>query len=184
MLLSVLPNYCEQFSSNQTTKSYPKVLTELYDEKYKGLNYANLLLKCDEISFAVNFTEEHAKLIFSETQKWYDFRYGRVTASVSGEVCNSRDEIPPVSLIKKYAINQNLEVWLQIGIIKTKMMPVIRLQIYVRFSCKSFCEFIWPYTESQVSLSWRISRWYSQLFVLWTSMLRDKVPFEIQRQSY
>ena len=90
VLLSVLPNYCEQFSSNQTTNSYPKVLTELYDDKYKGLNYANLLLKCDEISFAVNFTEEQAKLIFNETQKqsncqkWYDFRSGRVTASVSG----------------------------------------------------------------------------------------------------
>ena len=133
VLLSVLSNYCEQFSSNQTTKSYPKVLTELYDEKYKSLNYANLLLKCDEISFAVNFTEEQAKLIFNETQKhcncqkWYDFRSGRVTASVSGEVCNSRDEMPPVSLIKKYAINQNLEVWLQTGVIKTKMMPVISI---------------------------------------------------------
>ena len=33
VLLSVLPNCCEQFSSNQTTKSYPKVLTEFYDEK-------------------------------------------------------------------------------------------------------------------------------------------------------
>ena len=43
VLLSALPNYCEQLSSNQTTKSYPKVLTELYDEKYRGLDYANLL---------------------------------------------------------------------------------------------------------------------------------------------
>ena len=42
VLLSVLPNYCELFNRNQTTKSYPKVLTELYDEKYKSLNYANL----------------------------------------------------------------------------------------------------------------------------------------------
>ena len=128
VLLSVLPNYCEQFSSNQTTKSYPKVLTELYDEKYKGLNYSNLILKCHEISFAVNFTEEQAKLYEtqkqSNCQKWYDFRPGRVTGSVSGEVCNSRDEMLPVSLIKKYAINQNLEVWLQTGVIKMKMMPV------------------------------------------------------------
>ena len=43
VLLSALPNYCEQLSSNQTTKSYPTVLTELYDEKYRGLDYANLL---------------------------------------------------------------------------------------------------------------------------------------------
>ena len=101
VLLSVLPNYCELFSRNQTTKSYPKVLTELYDEKY-----ANLLLKCNEISFA-NYSEGQAKLIFNETQKqsncqkWYDFRSGRVAASVTGEVCNSREEMPPVSLIKK-----------------------------------------------------------------------------------
>ena len=105
--MSVLPNYCEQFSSNQSMKSNPKVLTELYDAKYKGLDYANLSLKCNEISFAANFSEEQAKLIFSETQKqsncqkWYDFRSSRVTASVSVEVCNSRYEMPPVSLIKK-----------------------------------------------------------------------------------
>ena len=107
VLLSILPNYCELFSRTQTMKSYPKVLAELYDEKYKGLSYANLLLKCNEISFTANFSEELAKLIFNETlkqsncQKWYDFRSGRVTASVSGKVCNSRDEMPPVSLIKK-----------------------------------------------------------------------------------
>ena len=107
MLLSVLPNNWELFSRNQTTKSYPKVLTNLYGEKYKRLNYANLLLKCNEISFAANFSEEQAKLIFSKTQKqsncqkWYDFRSGRVTASVSGEVCKSRDEMPLISLIKK-----------------------------------------------------------------------------------
>ena len=90
VLLSVLPKYCELFSRNQTTKSYPKVLTEFYDEKYKSLNYADLLLKRNEISFSANFCEEQAKLIFNETQKqsncqkWYDFRSGRVTASVSG----------------------------------------------------------------------------------------------------
>ena len=50
-------------------KSYPKVLTELYNEKYKSLNYAHLLLKCNEIRFAANFSEEQAKLIFNETQK-------------------------------------------------------------------------------------------------------------------
>ena len=69
MLLSALPNYYELYNRNQTTKSYPKVLTELYDEKYKSLDYANLLLKCNEISFAANVTEEQAKLIFNETQK-------------------------------------------------------------------------------------------------------------------
>ena len=79
----------------------------------RGLNYANLLFKCDKISFAVNSTEEQAKLIFNETQKqsncqkWYDFRSGRVTASVSGEVCNSRDEVTPVSLIKKICYNMS-----------------------------------------------------------------------------
>ena len=69
VLLSVLLNYCEHFSRNQTTKSYSKVLTELYGEKYRGLNYANLLMKCNEISFAANFHEEQAKLILNETQK-------------------------------------------------------------------------------------------------------------------
>ena len=65
------------------------------------------MLKCDKLSFAVNFTDKQAKLIFNKTQKqtncqkWYDFRSGRVTASVSGEVCNSSHEMPPVSLIKK-----------------------------------------------------------------------------------
>ena len=50
---------------------------------------------------------EQAKLIFNETQKqincqkWYDFRSGRGTASISGEVCNWRDEMLPVPLIKK-----------------------------------------------------------------------------------
>ena len=107
VLLSVLPNYCQQFSRNQTTKSYSKVLTELYDKTYKGLNYADLLIKCNEIRFAANFHEEHTKLIFNETQKqsncemWYDFRSGRITVSVSGEVCNSGVEMPPVFLIKK-----------------------------------------------------------------------------------
>ena len=47
VLFLVLPNYYEQFSSNQTTKIYPEVLTELYEEKYKGLIYANLLFKCN-----------------------------------------------------------------------------------------------------------------------------------------
>ena len=107
VLLSVLSNYCKQFGRNQTTESYCKVLTELYDETYKTLNYANLLLKCNEVSFAANFSVEQAKLIFNETQKqincqkWYDFRSGRGTASISGEVCNWRDEMLPVPLIKK-----------------------------------------------------------------------------------
>ena len=64
-------------------------------------------MKCNEISFAANFHEKQTKLMLNETQKqsncqeWYDFRSGRVTASDSGEVCNSRDEMPPVFLIKK-----------------------------------------------------------------------------------
>ena len=69
VLLSVLPDYFEQFHSNKTTKSYIKVLTGLYDEKYKHQTYANLLLKCDEIGFAANYSEEQAKLILDETQK-------------------------------------------------------------------------------------------------------------------
>ena len=68
-MLSVLQNYSKQFSSSQNTKSYPKKLTELYNEKCKGLIYATLLFKCDKINFASNFSEEQAKLIFNETVK-------------------------------------------------------------------------------------------------------------------
>ena len=67
--LSVLPDYFEQFNSIKTTKSYIKVLTGLYDEKYKHQTYANLLMKCDEIGFAANYSEEQTKLILDETQK-------------------------------------------------------------------------------------------------------------------
>ena len=33
-------------------------MTELYDEKNQGLNYANLLLKCNEISLTATFSKE------------------------------------------------------------------------------------------------------------------------------
>ena len=106
VLLRVLPGYCEQFST-LSGPTLPSSLLDLYSDDNRSMNYADLLTKCEEIFSSLSLTEEEAIAVNmatvnqSKSESWFQFRSGRITASVVKEVCASTPDQPPISLIKK-----------------------------------------------------------------------------------
>ena len=66
----------------------------------------------------------------SKSQKWYELRAGRITASVMKEACRTNLDIPSLSLIKKIVIELNSEALQQAGEMKTKTQPNVIFQCF------------------------------------------------------
>jgi len=107
-----LPGYSKQLV-NMSNPSLPQPLTSIFDESYKSLAYNKLLAKSEEVINSMKLTEAEVKAVFEETKEqsesetWFSYRAGRVTASLMGDVCHSKDEMPPLQLIQKVCYKSN-----------------------------------------------------------------------------
>lgn len=103
-LLSLVSEYSDAYVPKVQSAKYPKVLTELRDQKALSMNYKDLLDRCSQITIEV--TKEEIMNVETSTRKqseeklWYEFRAGRVTASKMKAVCHTDFTNPSKSLIK------------------------------------------------------------------------------------
>ena len=103
-ILSLIPQYSDQYIPAPLSKQFPAVLTDLCNHDSFNLEFDDLKHKCDNIKVTVN--EEEAQNVFeatklqSKSKMWFRFRAGRITASKMKEVCRTNLAKPSESLIK------------------------------------------------------------------------------------
>ena len=82
-----------------------KSLKNLYLDACLNMPFQDLQKKCNEIFESISISQDEALNIESQTrsqsksQKWYELRAGRITASVMKEACRTNLDIPSLSLI-------------------------------------------------------------------------------------
>ena len=82
-----------------------KSLKNLYLDACLNMPFQDLQKKCNEIFESISISQDEALNIESQTrsqsksQKWYERRAGRITASVMKEACRTNLDIPSLSLI-------------------------------------------------------------------------------------
>ena len=103
-VLSVVPQYAEQYIQKSRSSEYPTTLTSLYDSKYLSYSYTKLLNVCDTVNITVN--RNMAAAVQKETVKqaasksWFKIRAARVTASRMKQACRTDPAMPSQSLVK------------------------------------------------------------------------------------
>ena len=103
-VLSVIPNYSDVYVPKSSSKEFPPPLKSLKDTKYTEMEYHDLLTACELVS--VDITEEMANSIEKATRDqsnsnlWFKYRAGRITASKMKVVCRTDAAKPAQSLIK------------------------------------------------------------------------------------
>ena len=111
-LLSLVPGYCEPYTSLYDQGILPKPLTDLYQEEYLDLTYPNLLIQC-ECYKKITITPEEAKRIEEKTRDqasskiWFHQRSGRITASKLKAAAHTDLAQPSQSLIMSICYPHN-----------------------------------------------------------------------------
>ncbi len=103
-ILSVVLQYANNYTPKSSLPTYPKPLSELYQQKYLKMNYIELLAVCETTEISVT-TEmavavEKATKDQSGSKLWFKYRAGRITASRMKSVCHTDTASPAQSLIK------------------------------------------------------------------------------------
>ena len=105
-ILSLINEFADDYVPQSTSKQFPTVLSELYDENCLKMNKDELLNHCANIAERITVTEEQAIEVERTTQSqaksrnWHRFRTGRVTASRLKAVCKTSIESPSENLLK------------------------------------------------------------------------------------
>ena len=112
-LLSLVPGYCEAYTSLYDQGILPKPLTDLHQEEYLDLTYPNLLIQCEECYKKITITPEEAKSIEEKTRDqasskiWFQQRSGRITASKLKAAAHTDLAQPSQSLIMSICYPHN-----------------------------------------------------------------------------
>ncbi|KAJ8298555.1 hypothetical protein KUTeg_023898 [Tegillarca granosa] len=96
---SFIPPLCPQYKNEK----FPKVLTELTDEKCISTNYKELVDHCEKIKLPRRMRLLQLKMLHAGSQTLkllFRFRFGRITASKVRNVCKTNPCSPSLSLIK------------------------------------------------------------------------------------
>ena len=103
-ILSIVPPYDEKYKPALLSDNFPKILTELYDPSKIEMNYLDLCKLGENVELKItcqqqlNVEMETRKQ--SESNKWFQFRSGRITASKVHSVVHTKEDMPSQSLIK------------------------------------------------------------------------------------
>ena len=106
-ILRVVPEYCEQFKPQVTDSKFPPLFSSFYSEENKTLTYDQIILKSENTFSNIRITETQVSNVENETKgqytnnEWFQFRAGRISASVAKDVCSTNIEKPSISLVKK-----------------------------------------------------------------------------------
>ena len=104
-VLSLSDKFSENFVPKTQLECWPVDLGTLYQSANAGLEYDELMKKCELTDISVSQTE--IAFLEQETRKqsaspfWYKYRIGRVTASNFYAVCHTKTDNPSMSLVKK-----------------------------------------------------------------------------------
>lgn len=104
-LLSIVPQYCEQYVPQQEA-DLSSPFSALFQERHLEASYTDLLAKCEEVYDSLTITAEQAKNLEAATRKqtlsklWFRYRAGRVTASKFKAAAHTDLTQPSQSLIK------------------------------------------------------------------------------------
>lgn len=105
VILSTLPSHCDQFVNVNSSNDFPIQLHSLYSASASELSYQQLLVKASEIRISVTenmaVNVEKCTLGQKDSQEWYRYRAGRVTASVMKAACSTNPDNPSISLLKR-----------------------------------------------------------------------------------
>ncbi|MCL4144766.1 UNVERIFIED_CONTAM: hypothetical protein GTU68_057373 [Idotea baltica] len=102
-ILSVLPEYCQNFVPVSMSSSLPPILSIFFDKN--NLNKEKNEISVDMKSL-LQINEEQQAAAFNATVEdrnkvWHNLRAGRITASVMKNACSTNVQNPSLSLIKK-----------------------------------------------------------------------------------
>lgn len=103
-ILSIIDPYSDSYIPKVAQPSFPKPLQQLYDDKYLTYGFIELLSACEEIE--ISLTDEMATSVEVETRGqsnsnlWFTYRAGRITASRMKSTCHTDPSNPSQSLIK------------------------------------------------------------------------------------
>lgn len=103
-LLSIIPSYSDYNVGDHTVMSEP--LPAMFNDKYAGLKWEELLCECDDAFQKISVTREQAQKIESATRRqarlkeWFQFRAGCITASCFKVSVHTNPKLPSKSLIK------------------------------------------------------------------------------------
>lgn len=122
-ILSLIPEYQEIYVPQPMKENFPTILTEMRDDSALELNYVDLLKECKNQFREISVTEEQAKAVENSTREqsnselWYRFRAGRMTASKMKSACCTDPTLPAQSFIKSvcypesYKFSSNVTDW-------------------------------------------------------------------------
>ena len=106
-LLSLLPEYCDQYIPKSESGYLPKPLSSLFDGNLLEASYHKLLEECEKIFTNLSVSVEQAKSVEiltknqSNSKLWFRYRAGRITASNFKGVVHTDISQPSQSLIKR-----------------------------------------------------------------------------------
>ena len=102
-LLSILPDYCDEYVVDHSVLSPPLHL--LFEASAMDLSYSDLINKCEDVFESLKITKEQASNIEASTRDqaksktWFRYRAGRVTASKFKAAAHTDLSQPSQSLI-------------------------------------------------------------------------------------
>ena len=106
VILSLVDGYQEDYIPVTQTSKFPKLFSELREQKSIEMDKPELMSRCEEIFSDLKVTAEEAQNVEIVTKKqtgckeWFRFRSGRITASKFKAVCRTSIETPSQSLLK------------------------------------------------------------------------------------
>ncbi len=106
-ILALISPHCEQYKPAIVSSKYPKILSELRDEKYTAYEIEQLLSECTKLASNLKIDPveirnvEEATKAQSLSKMWNRFREGRITASRMKAACRTNPESPAKSLIQQ-----------------------------------------------------------------------------------
>uniref|UniRef100_A0A672I0X1 YqaJ viral recombinase domain-containing protein n=1 Tax=Salarias fasciatus TaxID=181472 RepID=A0A672I0X1_SALFA len=112
-VLSVLPEYCEEFRDPVQPTPRLKSLVSLRDSKMDGCEHTVLEQHCKSLKSAVQVSVQQAKHIERCTRKqsksalWFSARAGRITASNMHDVYSTNLKSPALSTVKNVCYPKN-----------------------------------------------------------------------------
>ena len=107
VLLSIIPGFCDEYIPRCEKGVLPLPLIDLFDKEMLEATYMDLLMKCEEVFNSLSVTKEQAQELEEVTRNqslsklWFQYRAGRVTASMLKAAVHTDATQPSQSLIKK-----------------------------------------------------------------------------------
>ncbi|XP_061695959.1 uncharacterized protein LOC133511237 [Syngnathoides biaculeatus] len=106
-VLSVLPEFSKNYIPEVVSVPLSRPLTDLFDESWLHASFEDLSVHCMDVYNSISMSQDEINGVEFHTRRqsqsdaWFSFSAGRITASVLRAVTRTRPDKPSVSLIAK-----------------------------------------------------------------------------------